>query len=298
MKLIWLIAILVVAVIVIKNYEHYRGSYNIFKAYSDHVKPFTFTISSQPGIVSIPYQQKIPLKIIQTGWSKSLDLYNYQCCTMNHHMNPEYEYHYFDDKDCTNFIKEHFPDTLQWYNKLVPGAYKADLFRLLALKKMGGVYLDLKTTCFQPLRNIITEKDEFISIKDTLKGSIYNGIMACVPDHPVIDNAIKLYIENIKNKNYGINPLDIGGPQTIGRALNLYLGKDQLAEIEENSTDSIRMVGKWLVIGKDIAIFTSFDEKTLLFNRTCPSYSINKIKQMLKGKEYHTLWLLKKVYSD
>ena len=297
MNVIWVIAIFLLVIIVMKNYEHYTGSYNIFKAYKDHMKPFVFTIANQPRAFELPYKQKIPLKIIQTGWSKTLDLYNYQCCKINIHMNPEYEYLYFDDKDCIDFINTNFPEMLQWYDKLRPGAYKADLFRLLALKKLGGVYLDLKTTCFQPLRDVIKPEDEFISIKDTMKGSIYNGIMACTPDHPVIQNAINLYVDNIKNERYGINPLDIGGPQTIGRALNIFLGKDQLSDIEENSTDTIRMVGKWLVIGSDIAIFTSFDEKTLLFNRTCPSYSINKVKQMLKGKEYHTLWLLKKVYS-
>lgn len=297
-KILILAAFCIALFLVIKNYQHYQGSYATLKAYYDNIKPYSFKVSNISSSCELPYKQKIPLRIIQTGWSKELDLHHYQCCQINSHMNPEYEYLYFDDKECVSFIKQHFPDVLQWYNKLRPGAYKADLFRLLALKKLGGVYLDLKTTCLQPLRQMIKEGDEFVSLKDMVVGSIYNGVMASVPDHPIVDRAIELSIDNIRNKRYGINPLDIGGPQTIGRALNLFLGKDEMSEIEENSTDTVRMLGKWLVIGKDVAIFISYDEKTPLFNRTCSSYVISKIKQAVRGKEYHSLWLLKKVYLD
>ena len=43
---------------------------------------------------------------------------------------PDFEYHLFDDNDCRKFIKEHFNmETLWAFDKLIPGAYKADLWR-------------------------------------------------------------------------------------------------------------------------------------------------------------------------
>jgi hypothetical protein len=213
-------------------------------------------------------------------------------------MNPEYEYLFFDDKACIDFIVENFPDLLQWYNKLRPGAYKADLFRLLILKKMGGVYLDIKTTCLLPLRDIIPSDIEFMSIRDILKGSVYNGVIACVPDHPIINDTIRRYIDNIKNRNFGINSLDVGGPQTLGRAVNTYLGRGELDEIPKGSINGIFITGRLRMMSNTETIFISDDEKTPLFNRTCSSYVSSKLKQMVKGKEYHSLWVFRKVYSE
>ena len=54
---------------------------------------------------------------------------------------------YFNDKACKNFIKQHFgPNVVKAYNMLIPGAYKADLWRLCVLYIHGGIYGDLTQT--------------------------------------------------------------------------------------------------------------------------------------------------------
>lgn len=54
--------------------------------------------------------------------------------------------HYlFNDADCRTFImNEYPPDVLTAYDRLIPTAFKADLWRYCILYKYGGVYLDVK----------------------------------------------------------------------------------------------------------------------------------------------------------
>ncbi len=54
--------------------------------------------------------------------------------------------HYlFCDSDCRSFIaREYPPDVLMAYDRLIPTAFKADLWRYCVLYKYGGVYLDAK----------------------------------------------------------------------------------------------------------------------------------------------------------
>ena len=45
-------------------------------------------------------------------------------------LNPKFNYFLFDDNDCREFIRLNFrPDVLNAYDRLIPGAYKADLWR-------------------------------------------------------------------------------------------------------------------------------------------------------------------------
>ena len=54
--------------------------------------------------------------------------------------------HYlFDDNECRAFIAREYPDhVLCAYDRLIPTAFKADLWRYCVLYKYGGVYLDIK----------------------------------------------------------------------------------------------------------------------------------------------------------
>ena len=60
--------------------------------------------------------------------------------------------HYlFNDADCRAFIiNEYPPDVLTAYDRLIPTAFKADLWRYCVLYKYGGVYLDIKLAGVSP----------------------------------------------------------------------------------------------------------------------------------------------------
>jgi mannosyltransferase OCH1-like enzyme len=164
------------------------------------------------------YNQMIPKKIIQTSKSYELPKNLFNSCMSLIDFNPEYEYEFFNDEDVFDFIKKNYPpDFLEYYNKLIPGAYKSDFFRYLYLFKYGGVYLDCKIIAKESLRNIISPNDTIILCKDRKFKALYNAILMVVPKHPVINqvfqeiiNRIQKYInaDNIKRNSllceYGI----------------------------------------------------------------------------------------------
>ncbi len=80
-------------------------------------------------------------------------------------LNPDWEYRYYDDEDCVVFIKNNFDDRiLQAYNKINPvyGAARADLFRYLLIYKIGGVWLDVKSSITKPLDSTLEPNDHFL----------------------------------------------------------------------------------------------------------------------------------------
>jgi hypothetical protein len=55
-----------------------------------------------------------------------------------------WEYKFYTDIDAENFLVQHFPsEIVETYRSLIPGAFKADLFRYCALLVYGGVYADV-----------------------------------------------------------------------------------------------------------------------------------------------------------
>lgn len=54
--------------------------------------------------------------------------------------NPEYEVRYYSDRDRREYIKKYFDaPVLTAYDKLIPGAYRADLWRYCVIYNEGGV---------------------------------------------------------------------------------------------------------------------------------------------------------------
>ena len=73
------------------------------------------------------------------------------------YMNPDYEFRIYDDRDISEFIKSNYSaNVLGYFYKLNPiyGPAKADFFRYLLMYKIGGIYLDIKSTIIRPLSEL------------------------------------------------------------------------------------------------------------------------------------------------
>ena len=58
--------------------------------------------------------------------------------------NSGWDYRFYSDKDARLFLQTHFPpEVLEAFDALIPGAFKADLFRYCVLFICGGVYADI-----------------------------------------------------------------------------------------------------------------------------------------------------------
>jgi mannosyltransferase OCH1-like enzyme len=171
--------------------------------------------------INIPYPIKqfynsiIPLNIFQTWHSKSLPPLMTETKNIIQNMNPAFNYYLFDDNDCREFIKNNFnSNILNAFDSLIPGAYKADLWRYCILYKKGGIYLDIKYTPLNGFKFInLTEKEHFVL--DMNKVGIYNALMVCLPNNPILLKAINKIVQNVKNKYYGISHLEPTGPRLL-----------------------------------------------------------------------------------
>ena len=126
--------------------------------------------------------------------------------------NPEFEFHLYDDNDCREFIKTNFQkEVLHAFDTLIPGAYKADLWRYCVLYKEGGIYIDIKYSCDNHFKlTQLTNNDYFV--EDREPNSIYNGFIACKPNNPMFLKIIDKICKNCENKEYSDNSLGVTGP--------------------------------------------------------------------------------------
>lgn len=178
-------------------------------------------------IQTYSYSDKIPKYIYKTAKFDFSLIPDKFICSINRSKKValEYVFVYFSDTDCINFIQQYFPEYFDDYQNIIPGAYRADIFRLLILYKFGGIYSDICQEFVSDMNDILFDFDHvFVG---TGSNALFNAFMASMPNSQIIKKMIEQVMNNVKNKSYADGPLDITGPFAIGKAYNKYLNKNQ-----------------------------------------------------------------------
>lgn len=173
---------------------------------------------------------KIPRNLFQT-WEISELTQEMNLLTSSWKINnPNYAYFLFNDNERKQFIKKNFNENVyNAYCKIVPGAFKADLWRYCALYIYGGVCVDLDSLCLNSIDNFLDENIEFITAVDlnncpTIgKYNLTCGFIASIPKHPILFNCIERIVYNIENNIVSKSNLDFSGPGVLGKSVNAYL---------------------------------------------------------------------------
>jgi mannosyltransferase OCH1-like enzyme len=228
------------------------------------------------------YNSVIPLDIYQTWFTKDLPPKMRERVELLKAQNPRFNHHLFDDNDCREFIKTHFkPDVLEAYDTLIPGAYKADLWRLCVLFINGGIYVDIKFCCVNGFKLIeLTETEHFA--KDRPPNSIYNSLMACKKGNIFLYNSIRQIVENVKNRFYGNHPLSITGPILLGAVI---MGNKLKVNYDMKHYEH----GGYIIYKNRFVISTEYPEYTS--ERSSEYSKINKSR-------YDKMWLDQNVYTS
>jgi len=260
----------------------------------------------------------IPLDIYQTWHTTKLPPKMSENVNTLKNKNPEFKYHLYDDNDCREFIRKNFEkDVLDAFDSLIPGAYKADLWRYCILYKKGGIYLDIKYRCEDDFKLIeLIDKEYFvldriyvgnnnsINIKDEINMvndknyyknnfkkikinmwknkelGLYNALMVCKPNNPILLECINSIVENVKQKNYGYNNLYVTGPGLLGE---IYFKGD--FSILNNIDLFYSITGNYILNRK----------KKILSHY--PEYRTEQLKHQ-KNEHYGVLWDKKKIYKE
>lgn len=175
----------------------------------------------------------LPKKIFQTFESHEVSEKMYCAVQTWIDKNPDWEYYFFDNQARHDFIEEHFPTAvLEAYETLLPGAYKADLWRYCVLYIHGGIYCDIKQELKISLNDVIPSDVEFLSIKDSDKNrefssSIYQAFICAKPRHPFLQKVIEVVVDHVQTGYYGYDSVSPTGPAALGKAINLILNKPE-----------------------------------------------------------------------
>lgn len=173
-----------------------------------------------------------------------------------YYANPNDEHQHYTGPEAAKFVRKHYQHFYEVYSSLLSPVAQADLFRYLILHKLGGVYTDIDTTALCPIHGWIpedfSERDISLVIGIEVDEPSFNAhkvaswgwalnfqfvqwtIMAR-PEHPVLERASELAIENLRNlsaeRNEPIHRLDLSkldlvrttGPGAFTKAVLEYL---------------------------------------------------------------------------
>ena len=121
---------------------------------------------------------------------------------------PQWDYQHYTDDDIITFFSENpvaeFPNVIAKFYMLNYGEHRADLFRYYFLYVKGGVYMDTDAMIQDNIENIIGDADFFTVNSGYFPGTVFQGFLGAVPQHPLIYMALKdLYycpIENLRSE--------------------------------------------------------------------------------------------------
>jgi hypothetical protein len=145
--------------------------------------------------------EKIPRRIIQTDKSADLPLLA-KAASMNLRLlNPDFEYLFFDDAQVEEFIDAEFPQYRRVFDTFSARIQRYDLFRYLAIYRLGGFYFDtdvflasslddlLEFSCVFPFEHLTIHS--FLCEEYGMDWEIGNYAFGAAAGHPFLDAIIK-----------------------------------------------------------------------------------------------------------
>ena len=198
--------------------------------------------------------------------------------------NPLISFHLFDELDCREFIQKNFEeDVLQAYDGLIPCSYKSDLWRYCVLYINGGIYMDIKYRCKNNFKFIsLTEKEHFV--RDKNPSATYTALIVTLPNNTIMYNCIRKIVENVNNKCYTEDCLNVTGPGLLGT----FFTQEEKNVMEMNHDFSYldNNINKFYIV-KENTIILEFYE----------NYREEQSKYQ-KNKHYGDLWREKNIYNN
>ena len=281
-KLIILIVIMIILLIIITKMNDNTSQANTIK-----------TIQQMEDDYNNSTEEKIiPFNIFQTWHTKDLDPDMEKCVNQLKADNPEFKHHLFDDEDCRKFIKQYFDkDVVDAFDSLIPGAYKADLWRLCVLYIHGGIYMDIKLQCVNDFKLKYLTFSEHLVLDNKVdnylhghnKNNIYNALIICKSKNPFLLDCIKQIVYNVKHKYYGKSQLDITGPGMLGT-------------IYKNNNYKIPIDIKYILSNILNILNPNLEYKNIQIINSYPTYRKNQISKYLSGDHYLIMWFNKNIY--
>ena len=173
-----------------------------------------------------------------------------------------WQYEFYDDDRAGQFISANFPPQVrEAYDAIIPGAFKADLFRYCVLLIMGGIYADMDILLESNLDEVIQPTVGFMTPQDSPgmtighRHCLWNGLMAAAPGHPFLAQTVQNVVNNVRNRftnvdyddmlcpdpvlavSHTVDTLFTAGPCILGASLNDVLKHHRQRSFEYGDID-------------------------------------------------------------
>jgi mannosyltransferase OCH1-like enzyme len=205
-----------------------------------------------------------------------------------------WEYEFYDDDKAAQFLSAHFPPAVrEAYDSIIPGAFKADLFRYCVLLIRGGVYADMDILLESNLDEAIDGSIGYLTPQDSPgetighRSCLWNGLMATAPGHVFLAQTIQNVVNNVRNRftsvdyddmlcpnpvlsvSHTVDTLYTCGPCILGASLNDVLKRHrqtgfEFGEIDIFETEKKRYASNRSSTGKRIAVSVDQTDPRLL----------------------------------
>lgn len=180
----------------------------------------------------------IPKQIFQTFKTFNLPWITRFYIKRMKNKNPNWTYHFYDDKAIERFFKEEFPEEYyRAYKSLTIGAAKADFFRYAILYKKGGLYLDIDSYTSSKLDDFILPDDEFIVTHEGNPGLYCQWALISNKNHPFLKRTLEKVLDNIQTHRYPNDVHKTTGPTVYTEAINEVLAENPEVEHRFLGTD-------------------------------------------------------------
>ena len=140
---------------------------------------------------------RIPRRIFQTSPNASVTLAKHgESIGSWQRLNPEYRAYLFDEADCSAFMHRFgTPLEVRAYESCLVGSQRSDLFRVIFLRILGGVYADTDMELRKPLRQFVPWNASVVASE---RWEI--EFMAYEPNHPVLEQVASKLVENVNRQ--------------------------------------------------------------------------------------------------
>lgn len=227
--------------------------------------------------------------------------YTAKCFSSIRYHYPAAIYKIWQAEEIETFLSEYFDnDIVNAYHALVPFAYRSDLARYCILYHYGGLYSDINVEFLNTLENTITNfnETEFFAFRDHSEASrrswsVCNGLVYAKPKSQILELAIKLVVENVNNKFYGVSASEPTGPIVLGKAImNSNVNPDKISTAGEfRCIITDKLYSRWGFVADDSIMLVALWKHNNLMNQ----WDFNSLGY-LGTNNYRDLWIKKNVY--
>jgi mannosyltransferase OCH1-like enzyme len=193
-----------------------------------------------------PPTKTIPLVIFQTFKSRNVPVGQFNATNSIRCQNTAAAYTFYDDAEAEKFLAENcVPAVLEAFQRVVPGAFKADIFRLAVLAVKGGIYTDASmcvdrvgATTFEQLLEQLPPGVENVLVRDLGRSGrgIYQAFLMCAPGSTLFAHILQAITKQVNDKyipkNLKRNNLSITGPVAFAKFLREYWHQDEKTPIQ------------------------------------------------------------------